>query len=51
MILPAIRGVIRRRLLVNFNADPEVVRQLLPSGLQSKLEGGRALRQGCPPSS
>lgn len=41
--LPVIEGVIRRRLLINFRADPEVVRQILPSGMSSKLHCGHSV--------
>ena len=40
---PELQGVIRRRLLVNFRADPEVVRRLLPAPFEPKLHAGHAL--------
>ena len=40
---PELQGVIRRRLLVNFRADPEVVRRLLPAPFEPKLHAGQAL--------
>ncbi len=34
---PAIHGLIKRRLLLNFRADPEVVQRMLPDGFVPKL--------------
>jgi hypothetical protein len=47
MLLPSIQGVIRRRLLVNFRVDPEVVQRLLPAGLAPKLQGDYAIAGIC----
>jgi uncharacterized protein YqjF (DUF2071 family) len=38
--LPTIQGVIRRRILANYRADPEVVTRLLPNGFTPKLHQG-----------
>lgn len=43
MRLPVIEGFIRRRMLVNFAADPDVVARLLPAPLRPKLAAGRAV--------
>ena len=43
MRIPVIRGVIRRRLLVNFRANPEAVQKLLPPPFVPKLHGGWAI--------
>ncbi len=43
MRLPVITGLIRRRLLINFRADPEVTQCLLPAGLRPKLQGSYAI--------
>lgn len=43
MQIPVIRGVIRRRLLVNYRADPAVVRRLLPRPFLPKLHQGHAI--------
>jgi hypothetical protein len=43
MRLPVITGLIRRRLLINFRADPEITRRLLPGGLRPKLHGSQAI--------
>jgi len=47
MRLPVIRGLIRRRLLVNFRADPTVVQRLLPAPFQPKLHKGQAIAGVC----
>jgi hypothetical protein len=47
MHLPSIQGVIKRRLLVNFRVDPEVVQRLLPAGLTPKLQGDSAIAGIC----
>src|SRR5260370_34584170 len=47
MLMPSIRGVIKRRLLVNFRVDPEVVQRILPEGLTSKLQGDHAIAGIC----
>ncbi len=41
--LPVLAGVIKRRLLINFRAQPEVVQRLLPSPFQPKLHHGQAV--------
>ncbi|CAN5558971.1 DUF2071 domain-containing protein [soil metagenome] len=43
MRVPVIKGLIRRRLLLNFRADPDVVQALLPEGLRPKLHHGSAI--------
>lgn len=43
MKMPAIRGVIDRRILVNFRADPGVVTRLLPPPFRPKLTYGHAI--------
>jgi hypothetical protein len=47
MLMPSIRGVIKRRLLVNFRVDPEVVQRFLPAGLSPKLQGDHAIAGIC----
>src|SRR6185503_19518511 len=37
MRIPVIKGTIKRRLLVNFRADPTVVQRVLPSPFRPKL--------------
>jgi hypothetical protein len=38
-----LEGIIRRRILVNFVADPAVVAEMLPAPLEPKLAGDRAV--------
>lgn len=43
MRLPTIQGLIRRRLLVNFRAEAEVVERILPPQFRPKLHRGFAI--------
>jgi hypothetical protein len=43
MRIPIIQGAIKRRLLVNFRADPAMVRRILPQPFQPKLHRGHSL--------
>lgn len=43
MKIPAITGIIRRRILVNYRVAPEVVRRILPSRFRPKLQAGSAI--------
>jgi hypothetical protein len=45
--LPVIRGLIKRRLLVNFRVDPTVMRRFLPSQFEPKLHDGYAIAGIC----
>lgn len=47
MRLPAITGIIRRRMLVNFRVDPEVMQRHLPSRFRPKLHQGYAVAGIC----
>jgi hypothetical protein len=47
MRVPALRGVIRRRILVNFRVDPDVVQWLLPAPFRPKLLGDAAVAGVC----
>jgi len=47
MRVPKVHGVIRRRLLINFRADPDVVQNLLPQPFSPKLHGGNAIVGVC----
>ena len=47
MRLPVIRGLIRRRMLVNFRADPATVQRLLPAPFHPKLHAGQAIVGVC----
>lgn len=47
MRLPIIHGLIRRRLLVNFRVDAEVMGRFLPSPFRPKLHRGHAIAGIC----
>ncbi len=47
MRLPVIHGLIRRRLLINFRVDAEVMSRLLPRPFRPKLHGGYAIAGIC----
>jgi hypothetical protein len=47
MKLPVIDGVIRRRLLVNFRVDPEVIQRQLPSRFRPKMHADSAMAGIC----
>ncbi|MES2996591.1 MAG: DUF2071 domain-containing protein [Verrucomicrobiota bacterium] len=47
MRLPVIHGLIRRRLLVNFRVDAEVMRRFLPPPFRPKLHRGYAIAGIC----
>jgi hypothetical protein len=47
MRLPVIKGLIRRRLLVNFRVDADVMRRFLPSPFRPKLHHGYAIAGIC----
>ena len=47
MRLPVIHGLIRRRLLVNFRVDSEVMRRFLPAAFRPKLHRGHAIAGIC----
>lgn len=43
MKIPAINGIIRRRILLNYRATPDVVSAILPSRFRPKLVDGHAI--------
>lgn len=45
--LPQIEGIIRRRLLVNFRVEPEVIQRQLPARFRPKLHAGSAVAGVC----
>lgn len=47
MKLPAIRGVIDRRILVNFQVDPEVLSKFLPAPFSPQLVSGSGIAGVC----
>jgi hypothetical protein len=47
MRVPNVHGTIRRRILVNYRVDPEVMQKQLPSPFRPKLHEGRAVAGIC----
>jgi hypothetical protein len=47
MQLPVLKGVIRRRLLVNFRVEPDVIQAQLPGKFRPKLQDGKAIAGIC----
>ncbi len=47
MKVPNVHGTIRRRILVNFRIDPEVMQRQLPSPFRPKLHNGKAVAGIC----
>ena len=47
MKIPTLAGIIKRRILVNFRAEPETVQRLLPAGFRPKLHRGKAVAGIC----
>lgn len=47
MRFPRVHGTIRRRLLVNFRVDPDVIARQLPSPFRPKLQDGWAIAGIC----
>lgn len=45
--LPAVTGMIRRRLLVNYRVDPGVISKILPEGFRPKLHQSHAIAGIC----
>lgn len=43
MKVPAITGLIERRILINFRADPKVIAAILPAPFKPKLHRGKAV--------
>ncbi|WP_417356942.1 DUF2071 domain-containing protein [Flavobacterium sp.] len=43
MKIPTLHGIIDRRILINYTADPDVVQNLLPYPLKPKLCNGKAI--------
>jgi hypothetical protein len=47
MLIPTLTGIIDRRLLVNFNADPGIIQNILPAPFRPKLYRDRAIVGVC----
>lgn len=47
MRIPVLRGIIDRRILVNYRADPEVLARVLPNPFRPKLANGAGMAGVC----
>ncbi len=47
MKIPTIQGIIKRRILANYRADPEIIQRILPAGFRPKLHKGKAVAGIC----
>lgn len=47
MNIPAIQGIIRRRVLLNYRVDPDAVRRILPGNFRPKLHNGSVIAGIC----
>jgi hypothetical protein len=47
MQIPVIRGIIDRRILVNYRVDPDVLSRLLPAPFRPKLVNGKGMAGVC----
>lgn len=47
MNIPAIKGIIRRRILLNYRVSPEAVERLLPGNFRPKIFNGHAIAGIC----
>jgi len=47
MKIPAIKGIIRRRLLLNYRVSPEIIQPILPDNFRPKLVKGHAIAGIC----
>jgi hypothetical protein len=43
MKIPAVRGIIERRILINFTVDPDIVRKIIPPPFSPKIYKGKAI--------
>lgn len=47
MKIPILQGLIKRRILVNYSAEPEVIAKILPKKFRPKLHNGKAVAGIC----
>ena len=47
MIVPRIKGIIERRILINYSIDKDVIQNILPEPFKPKLVGGRGVAGIC----
>jgi hypothetical protein len=45
--IPAIQGIIDRRVLVNFTVEPEIIRKIIPAPFNPKIYKGKAIAGIC----
>ncbi|MBC7627731.1 DUF2071 domain-containing protein [Ferruginibacter sp.] len=43
MKIPTIQGIIDRRILINFTADPEIIKQIIPAPFRPKVYNNKAI--------
>jgi hypothetical protein len=47
MQIPTLQGIIKRRILINYRADAEIVQRILPEKFRPKLHKGKAIAGVC----
>lgn len=47
MKIPVLQGIIKRRILVNYRAEPDVIQKILPNGFRPKLQKEKAIAGIC----
>ncbi len=47
MKIPTLQGIIKRRVLVNYRAEPDVIQKILPNGFRPKLQKDKAIAGIC----
>src|ERR1700761_8620481 len=47
MKIPTIKGVIERRMLINFSVDPDIAKAIVPAPFSPKLIGGKSIMGIC----
>ena len=47
MKIPVLQGIIKRRILVNYRAEPEAIQKILPPQFRPKTQNGRAIAGIC----
>jgi len=43
MKIPTIKGIIDRRILINFTLDPDIIQKIIPAPFRPKLYKGKAI--------
>ena len=47
MKIPTLQGNIKRRILVNYSAEPQIIQKILPEDFRPKLQNGKAVAGIC----